>query len=304
MVDYSKLEIKPPLKWWIRYKFLRSSADLVGKFPILGKISRAIGYRFVNFGNSGQSFGVNKKYLELLKKDEENAHQSSSPYGYDSEIREIMVMLGYHQQLFHKDFETMRSESAALYREGIKTVAQVLKRDSEVSSMLDFGVSYGHMNAILAKQFKDKRFLGVDRSSFVKLYNERVFPERKNLYFYACDVFELLQKENLKNGLLFHARTLLLLPPSFIKKLYRAAFEAGFKYVVGFEQVGISRQTNKCYAFSEEPQPSVFYRDLMFIHNYPMLLRESGFQIEEIDLVKTNNPHPDLRFLRFVAKRV
>lgn len=305
MVDYSKLTISPPARWWFRYKLLRYSASLVERFPILCKISRGVAHRFLlDFGDSSRDFGVDPKYADLLEKDENNAHLPASSYGYDSEIVEIITMLKYQQQLNGKNFMTAKGESATLYREAIKTATSLLENDPEVSSLLDFGVSYGYMNSVLAERFSDRKFFGVDRSPFVKLYNERIFSNYKNLSFYAGDVFDLLNQQDFKNGLLFHARTLLLLPPSFIRRLYAAVFKAGFKYIVGFEQLGISRQTNKPYEFSDSPKKSVCYRRSMYTHNYPGLLKECGFSVQEIDLVKTNHSHRDFRLLKFVAKRV
>lgn len=305
MADYSLLNVRLPKKWWFRYKFLKYSARLVDRFPLLGKASRYIGYRFVNFANSGKSYKVHPEYVDLLKRDDEDANRPGSPYGYE-DLWEIRTVLNYHNQLRRKDFEMVKGwESPFVYREAIKAVSEILKKDPEVHTMLDFGVAFGYLNSVLAKEFKDRQFIGVDRSPFVKFYNDHYFGDIKNLSFYAGDVFELLRQKDLKNGMLFHARTVVCLPPGFAKKLYRAAFQAGIQYVVGVEQVGVSRQTDQFYEFSDSPKESVFFRDFMYIHNYPGLLRECGYEIQDIDLVNTNSPyHQDFRLLRLVAKRV
>lgn len=304
MVNYNHLTVRLPKKWWFRYKFMKASARLVDRFPIVGKASRFIGYRFVNFANSGKSFKVHQEYVDLLNKNEEDANRSGSPYGYE-EYWEISTVINYHKQLGQKNFENIKSESPALYKEAIKILRDIFQKDPEAKAMLDFGVAYGHMNSVLAKDFQDRKFIGVDRSPFVKLYNDICFSNLQNLSFHAGDIFDLLSSNSeLKNGLLFHARTMVCMPPRFAKKLYKAAFDASVRYIVGFEQVGVSRQTDRFYEFSDVPKESVFFRDFMYIHNYPGILKECGYAIQDIGLVRTNNPHEDLRLLRFVAKRI
>ena len=114
----------------------------------------------------------------------------------------------------------------------------------------------------------------MDRGLFTKLYNENLFNEIKNLEFKSVDIFDFLKNEkNAGNSVFFHMRTMPYLPPSFVSKLYKAVFAAGYKYIVGVEQVGISRVTYQDFDFSEELRPSVIFRDEMFIHNYPGLLK-------------------------------
>jgi hypothetical protein len=93
-----------------------------------------------------------------------------------------------------------------------------------------------------------------------------------------------------------------VLPPSFVHKLYKAVLNAGFSYIVGMEFFGVSRETSKVFEFSEDPVQSVFFRDFMFLHNYPGILKECGFKLEDIELIKTRHSDEDLRLLSFVAK--
>lgn len=303
MTEYPHLTVKPPFRWWVRYRLAKATAHFLERAPLVAKLSRYVGYKLIHFANVGANYKASDKNVGLLEKNEETANRVGSPYGYN-EIMELETVLTYHSQLMDKNFENVRSESPALYREAVNTLGKLFKSDPEVTSMLDFGVALGHMNSILARQFERVKFFGIDRSPLVKACNEVIYSDVKNLFFEAGDVFDLIRLKDFKSGVLFHARTILILPPSFVKKLYAEVYKAGFKYIVGFEQIGVSRQTNKPYAFSDEPKPSLHYRSFMTIHNYPALLKEAGFKVEEIDLVKTNHPHEDLRIVKFVAKRV
>ena len=89
----------------------------------------------------------------------------------------------------------------------------------------------------------------------------------------------------------------------FIKKLYSAAEKAGFKYIIGFEPLGISRQTKEAYVFSLDQQPSVAYRGHAFIHNYPELAQEAGYSFIKSGLIKTGHAHEDYRIVYFFSER-
>ena len=118
------------------------------------------------------------------------------------------------------------------------------------------------------------------------------------------NVFELFESNRFDGGVFFHSRTLLLLPQEFIRKLYMAARQAGFKYIFGAEQYGISRQSGKAYDFSYDFQESVVYRDFMYIHNWPNILKDCGFELQKIESVKTDHPHEDFRIMSFEAEAI
>ena len=116
------------------------------------------------------------------------------------------------------------------------------------------------------------------------------------------DIFELLNSHQFSGGMFFHMRTVTFLPDEFIRKLYSAVWKAGFKYIVGFEPLGLSRQTGGPYIFSLTPQPSVAYRGHAFIHNYPNILFDTGYSIIDSQLIKTDHAHEDYRIVTFVAE--
>jgi len=68
------------------------------------------------------------------------------------------------------------------------------------------------------------------------------------------------------------------------------------------ESSGLSRETLEPFDFSYEKRDSVWFRSMMFIHNYPELLRNAGYELIHWECLKTAHPHPDLRVLAFIAK--
>lgn len=216
-------------------------------------------------------------------------------------MSELQVAVKYAKQI--QDGFKAPSESAKLYAH-LDTVLSDLLRSNKIQTVLNFGVGYAHIDSLLASKFPYIQFIGTDRSRLTKTYNEMHFSHLQNLHFVADDIFRFLdmEKERFKGGLFLTARMLLLLPKPFIEKLYKAVAQAGFRYVVCVEQAGISRQTLQCYRFSEDEQPSVAYRETMFIHNYPALLKNAGYSVSRAELIKTDHPHEDYRFLSITAE--
>jgi hypothetical protein len=165
-------------------------------------------------------------------------------------------------------------------------------------------VSYGNVDAELSNRYPNVRFIGIDRSKLTKTFNEIQFASIHNLEFVAGDIFEYLSNNSFQNGIFFTSRTMMIFPKTFVEKLYGAVTRAGFKYIVGLEPVGISRQTGKPYVFSDADQPSVVYTNKMFIHNYPAILQKSGYSVLETGLIKTNNGHKDFRIIKFIGRHL
>ena len=194
------------------------------------------------------------------------------------------------------------SESKLIY-EHIDNILTDLFSTTEIKTFVNFGVSYAHIDSVIASKFSEINFIGIDRSILTKAFNESKFDHLRNLQFINNDIFHFLDKNKVERGVFFHTRTLCLLPKVFIERLYKAVASTKFQYIVCVEQIGISRQTFQPYQFSEEDQPSVAFRGEMFIHNYPALLKSAGFSIERSELVKTDHPHEDYHFISITAKR-
>jgi len=224
-----------------------------------------------------------------------------SEYGYAGDVffNEIFTAHKYKKQI-DEGFNGP-NESKSLYEHIIKESTNLLLR-SHAPYYFNFGISYAYTDAILAKEFPKTEFYGIERTDAARIYNQLYFSDIKNLRISSGDVFDLFAKQRFDGGVFFHSRTLLLLPQEFIRKLYLSVREAGFTYILATEQFGISRETGLPYEFSYDYQDSVVYRHFMYIHNWPNILKECGFDLERIDSVKTEHPHADFRILSFCAK--
>lgn len=189
------------------------------------------------------------------------------------------------------------TEGAALYREELKTLRSMMP-----TPMFNFGICYAYVDSVLARENPSAAFTGIDLSEKVKAFNESAFPDIPNLTFHAGDVFTHLEANRYPGAIFFHSRTLVLLPKAFIEKLYAAVAKAGFKCIVGFEQNGLSEETGEPFSFDVTDRPSVYWRDRMYLHNYPALAEKAGFHVKSMDLFETGHTSPDFRVLRFIAE--
>ncbi len=301
-VDVKELRI--PVSLWFRIRFASRMAfqKLVYRLPFLSKMLRFIGYRFIFLGNLRHEEKSRLDSIALLHGNIKDAQKFGSAYGYADEVRELMVTYKYYDQLKLKDFTQSVSESSVLYEQAISQVAALLKSDKSIKIFFNFGVCYAYVDSVLAKQFPDVKFIGIDRSKYTQMFNEDSFSDVKNMEFITGDIFEYLQGKNFSNAVFFHARTLVYLPRSFIQRLYQVVKDVEFKYIVGFEQFGVSHETFDTYEFSQELKQSVLFRNNFFMHHYPALLKSAGYDLQAAQLIKTNHPHEDYRMMSFIAQ--
>ena len=230
----------------------------------------------------------------------EDAQSFESAFGYKDDLAELNCAIKYLNQI-KAEFPTA-SESKVLYERSVDILAEFLSKRGELE-LLNFGINLAHVDYILAKRCPQVNFVGIDRSKLTKAFNEINYPQRENVELIAGDIFELLGNRRFDGGAFFHMRTLTFLPKSFVDKLYATAKKARFKYLIGFEPLGISRQTKSAYEFSLNEQQSVAYRGHAFIHNYPELAQRAGYSFIESGLIKTDHAHEDYRIIYFIAQR-
>ena len=303
------LSTKVSLKWWqilgpwyIENRFTYPIRKFAVRNPIFLKIilffEKVINSQFIQLRRFIDGY---EKSYSLLTNKNDDGYGLDSEFGYDGDVffNELSRAHKYKNQI-DQGFNGP-SESKKLYEHIIKTSTRLLQTEA-IRSQFNFGVSYAYTDSILAQRFPHIKFYGIERTDAAKIYNERFFSDIENLEILSGDVFDLFSKQRFENGVFFHSRTLLLLPKDFIRKLYSAVKSAGFTYIFGTEQYGVSRQTYQSYDFSFDAKDSVVYRDFMYIHNYPHLLAEAGFELQEIDSIRTDHPHDDFRILSFVAK--
>lgn len=296
---YENLKVDVPGPFLLKLRFQRFSREVLSRAEFICKIFGFLGRTFSSIGNLPKEEAALQKYAKLACIEKGNSQQFGSVYGYD-EDRELVAAMG-HKKEVDNNYNSLPPTHRALHKSAI-TICDDLIKKNDARVFLDFGVSYGYINSVLANKNPHTEFIGIDRSRFTKIYNDSIF-EIKNLSFAAGDIFELLKTRTWEDGIFFTMRTLVFLPQQFVERLYAKVYHAGFKYIVGMECTGISRQTLKSYEYSSERKDSIHSRDELFIHNYPGLLNCAGFNVMNVELVKDDHPHPDFRRINFIGKR-
>lgn len=279
------------------YRIRRTVGTAAVRVPGLSRFARLLGAISTKIGNVERVVRVLPRYVALLESDGKVDPASfDSEYGYIDESDELKKAIYLREQL---------TNDVTGSRDIINKVEDVFDRmfamGPGIKSVLDFGVSYGHINSVIAKKRPDVQMYGIDRSPLTKMYNEHYFGSVPNLHFVAGDVFDLLK--GVKFDALFHMRTATLLPKNFNINLYEKAAAAGVDWVLGAEPLGMSWQTSSPYEFSYNDKPSVSFRNHMFIHNYPSMLKQAGFNLRHAELTKTSHNDPNFGFVVFIAER-
>lgn len=287
---------------WANYQLRQVVAKAMHHIPGSRKALRFFKSVITHIENVDRSYQLTRKFSQRASGKNTTAQSFDSGYGYESEMFELSVAEHYRDQIEKGNWDKQRTESHDLYRTVIPLLQQTMEKNG-IKKMLDFGVGYAYVNDQLAQRMPNVEFSCVDRSVLTKVYNEKYF-NLPNLHFIAGDIYDSMNGEDWREGLCFHMRTMTCMPESFIREFYAKCHERGFKYIVGAEQCGLSWQLGEPYTFSLEPKPSVAFRNFMFIHNYPGLLREAGYELVTSELLKTRHPDPNYRLLVFSARRV
>ena len=302
--DFKNLRWKVTPSMRSNYLLRRTVGKILSLIPKSQKILSVFSGIFRSLENVLRTEQQTRQYIKILESNNPKTLEFDSGYGYETEIRELDTAIKYYKELNGQNVNTLRSESGVLYKHVLKILDDLVAKDKEIRKLLDFGVCYGHIVSEVAKRFPHISSYGIDRSGLTKVFNEFLFQDLNNLHIESGDVFDLFKDTDFQKGIFFHSRTLVLLPPSFLDKLYQSVHEAGFKYILGAEQFGISWQTGKPFRLSEEKTDSVVYRNHMFLHNYPEILLRANYRIQYGKILKTNHPDPNLRIFVFLASRL
>jgi len=154
------------------------------------------------------------------------ANEANSTTGYDATTNELLVAIGYANEI-EGGFKD-KSYSPVLYERQTELLSE-MPGGAKYDKLVNFGVSYGYVDDILAGRFSEVSFIGIDRSPLTKAFNETKFRRRSNLSFVAGDILSEFVQMPATNGILFHARTGTYLSRPVLSGIYKAARESGYR---------------------------------------------------------------------------
>lgn len=164
-------------------------------------------------------------------------------------------------------------------------VRAMLASDNSIADQVDFGAFCGLNNHRLAREFPSRRFWAVDRGKVIKDLNEEMFSAPA-LAFVDDDIISFLEGQRFENGLLSHVRTACVLFPEKLRRLYRTAARQGIRYVLVVEHSNFSEELDGYYVYTLGRKPSAVYKKRLFIHNYPGLAYEAGYQPWRAEIIR------------------
>ena len=238
-----------------------------------------------------------RRSLELLESTD-SAYSVDSKFGDDPYTGELQSWMGYRRGALSGSFG---GESPALYEHTIAK-ASTLILENHLTTFFNLGVCFPYVDSQLAKKLQNTKFIGIERTEILPILNNHFFADQKNMASICGDLFDYLKSNSFSNSVFFHSRTMTLLSKSFVERTYKSAAQAGFSFIFGNEQIGVSRESGLPYKFSLSDKPSEIYRKGMFMHNYPAILKQAGYETIYVEAIKTGHPDPDYRILSFIGR--
>ncbi|MFN7023976.1 MAG: hypothetical protein ACK4QP_05555 [Pseudorhizobium sp.] len=185
-------------------------------------------------------------------------------------------------------------------------IRKVLDSDASVRTILNIGVKIAYFDAILAQDYPDRQFVGVDFMRRVDEFNSRYHqPNRKLLSGYAR---EMLEQDELRGDLVFFSSTAVIIRNEELRKNLQLIRRHG-KYVVFNEPMYTfpgSRDivdpnrvpVDHSYLLATPDIPPGYdapppeNRSLVFVHNYAAMVEEAGFEVIHYEIVMKDGVLP------------
>lgn len=201
--------------WWAAYRAQRLIGKVVSKIPgysthlhRLEELSRRV-------RRAASSEEAYRKNRARVAGGPSHAAAFSSGYGYEDPAEETRVARMYKADILSGDYRNR--ETPALMVEADAVITKLLE-SGIIKRVVNFGVSYAHLDGELAKRFPGVQFIGIDRSQSVCALNRNEF-DLPNIEFLASDIFEWIEGQtDLSDTLFFHMRTAILLPEDFVDR--------------------------------------------------------------------------------------
>lgn len=288
-----------PRSWWASYWAQRITGKILCRIPGYELLLARTVQFFRIARRAALVEGALRKNRSRAVGDVVEASGFASGYGYESAAAELDIARMYKGQIASGQYPA--AETPGVMAEAISILTDVITATSP-RRVVNFGVSYAYVDSVLAGRFPDVQFTGIDRSAEVCDLNRADFA-LPNISFLASDINEWIDAQaDLSDCVFFHVRTAILLPQTFLGRLYDKLAARKTLAICGVEPVGVSRQINSFPAQSVDLWPSVSFRDELYIHNYIGLLASRGYRARYLKYVKTAHVEKDVRMVSFVVQ--
>ena len=297
--------------WRRNYLRTRRIGLALSLFPDFRFLSRVLGFLRINLSYSVTRAIYSEKAFRKHRKQSDfsknlisgGATHFGSGYGYENTEEDLEVALFYKSEFNSGKFSAR--ETPAINNLVLDKLTRILGEEhGGITRVVNFGACYAYLDALLAKNFPQIEFVGIDRAETIKDLNSKDFARIQNIKFAADDILNWVTSQDTMSGTLFFSvRTQVLLPRDFLIEMYELLGSKNCSQILVFEPYGLSRVTNDLPIGGENLTSSLLYRDTMYLHNYQGIGRLSGFSISDHLYVKTQHQDEDYRieFVHFVG---
>ena len=193
--------------------------------------------------------------------------------------------------------------------QAVPLVAAILHRDRAIRSVMDIGVRYAYVDALLAGKFPDVEFIGVDFMPNLRELNAD-FPQ-PNLRFVTGYALELLEQDRLRADVTVMIDTALTINNRELRRYFRLLAERT-RYVViddplhrspggGVEDpLGLPLERS-LPVYTPPVKVTTLPGPLCYRHNYKAMLEEAGFEVVHYRVFPLG--HYELNLVTVVARR-
>jgi hypothetical protein len=158
-------------------------------------------------------------------------------------------------------------------------VEALLAKHPDIRKVINYGTLCGIREYELAERHPDVVWAGYDVSDLATQWNREAY-RRDNLIFEADFEALLAKLEDVAGGaLLVHCRTLDIMLPEAVKRVYRACRAHGVDRIMTAEYFSRCLPTLRYPDFELTPVDTVHWDGILVIHNYAKIFPEVGYRI-------------------------
>jgi hypothetical protein len=193
--------------------------------------------------------------------------------------------------------------------QAVPLVEAIIRQDRGVRSVMDIGVRYAYIDALLAAKFPDVEFVGIDFMPNLRELNADF--TQANLRFVTGYALELLEQDRLRADVAVMVDTALTINNLELRRYFRLLAERT-RYVViddplhrspgGGVEDPLSLDVGRSLPVYTPPvKITTLPGPLCYRHNYKAMLEEAGFDVMHYKVFRLG--HYDLSLVTVVARR-
>lgn len=162
-----------------RFKLHQRIGQVLFKTPRLNALLRKISGMMLSVLEDADRWRQRLEYSDVRERGNADEH------GYDKKYGDLSAALSYALQIEEYDKGLHeQGEGKVLYQRQLETMRRLLESERP-KRVLNFGVCFAYVDAILAREFPDTEFVGIDLSVYNKAFNEAAFSDVPNLKILA-----------------------------------------------------------------------------------------------------------------------